>query len=82
MQDAAVQRASVESLYTQASDRGRGFGGLLLRAAERTMAPGSVVQVRSTLSAQSFYELHGYHSQESARSRVGFLIALMQKQLP
>ncbi len=81
-QDAAARPASLECLYTRQIDRGRGFGGLLLRTAERSMGRGSIVEVRSTLSAQAFYELHGYHAQESARSRAGFLIALMQKQLP
>ena len=81
-QNAAKQQASVECLYTQHTDRGRGFGGLLLQAAERALVPGSVVEVRSTLSAQAFYELHGYRSREIARSRAGFLITIMQKRLP
>lgn len=75
------EEAAIECLYSQAKFRGKGYGATLLRAAEQLMTPGSIVTVRSTINARSFYEHHGYVYRGDAISRAGFKIVLLDKQL-
>jgi len=78
-EDKRQHTASIECLYTNESDRGRGFGKALLKATETALAPGVTIYVRSTLNAQSFYEHQGYEYTGDSMPRAGFAIALLEK---
>lgn len=72
--------ANIECLYTQAPYRGQQIGKLLLQEAENNLK-NKTVHIRSTLNARSFYEKNGYNFISFDKSRAGFKIALLEKQL-
>ena len=77
----ASQEATIECLYRRQDLHGGGIGGQLLQAAEVQLPPKTMVYVRSTLNARSFYEHKGYAYVENVVSRSGFSAVLLQKYL-
>lgn len=71
--------ASIECLYVIPDYQGHRIGSRLLRLAERGISNEATVNVRSTLSAEGFYQNQGYETTEDALSRAGFAIKIMQK---
>lgn len=78
--DESEQSAAIECLYKLAAYQGKGIGSLLLKEAEDSIPDGTIIHVRSTLSARQFYERNGYVHTGDAVSRAGFAIALLEKQ--